>query len=100
MLRYAGRDVFSFVMLFSQQRMPDDEERMKAMTREVVDASLALGETYDPPYRLHAAREEFVKAHPEAPRFFERKRKYDPTGLFQNQFSMPYNSQSPLTPVP
>jgi FAD/FMN-containing dehydrogenase len=89
-LRYADRDMFCFVMLFSQPRTPGTDSRMEAMTREIIEASLSLGGTYYLPYRLHATRDQFLRAYPEAPRFFDGKRKYDPAGLFQNQFSLRY----------
>ncbi len=91
-LRYADRDMFSFVMLFNQRRTPEADARMEALTRELIDAALALEGAYYLPYRLHATPDQFRKAYPEAVRFFERKRHYDPDGLFQNGFSERYGS--------
>ncbi len=91
-LRYADRDMFSFVMLFNQPRTPEADTRMEALTRELIDAALNLEGTYYLPYRLHATPAQFHKAYPEAVHFFERKRHYDPGGLFQNQFSERYGS--------
>ena len=91
-LRYADRDMFSFVMLFSQPRTPEADARMEVLTRELIDAALALEGAYYLPYRLHATPAQFRKAYPEAVHFFERKRHYDPDGLFQNRFSERYGS--------
>jgi FAD/FMN-containing dehydrogenase len=91
-LRYADRDMFSFVMLFSQPRTAEADARMEALTRELIDAALAMEGSYYLPYRLHATPAQFRKAYPEAVRFFERKRHYDPDGLFQNRFSERYGS--------
>lgn len=45
---------------------------------------------YDLPYRLHATREQFHRACPQAEEFFGLKRRYDPEELFQNQFYLKY----------
>jgi len=80
----------ALVLLFMQSRTPDADVRMKAMTRELIDAALDLGGSYYLPYRLHATREQFDRAYPEARRFFDLKRQYDPDELFQNRFYMEY----------
>jgi FAD/FMN-containing dehydrogenase len=89
-LRYADQDMFGFVMLFSQERTPEADSRMEAMTREMIDAALELGGRYYLPYRLHATKEQFYRAYPQASRFFELKRQYDPDLLFQNMFYQKY----------
>jgi FAD/FMN-containing dehydrogenase len=89
-LRYAPEPVFSLVMLFQQQRTPAADEQMAAMTRELIDASLELGGRYYLPYRLHATREQFQRAYPQAVAFFALKRKYDPSEIFQNKFYLKY----------
>ena len=63
---------------------------MAAMTRELIDAALDLGGRYYLPYRLHATREQFQRAYPQADAFFALKRKYDPNEIFQNQFYLKY----------
>jgi hypothetical protein len=39
---------------------------------------------------LHATPAQFEKAYPQARRFFERKRAFDPDERFQNQFYKTY----------
>lgn len=89
-LRYADRPLFSFVMLFHQQRSDEADRRMQAMTQELIAASLETGGRYYLPYRLHATAEQFRRAYPQADEFFGRKRRYDPEGLFENRFSLKY----------
>lgn len=89
-LRYADQDMFSFVMLFSQARTEEADKRMEEMTRELIDAALACGGRYYLPYRLHATNAQFEKAYPQAREFFERKRRHDLHGIFQNQFFIKY----------
>ena len=42
------------------------------------------------PYRLHATKEQFEKAYPQARAFFAAKRRYDPDEIFQNEFYRKY----------
>jgi FAD/FMN-containing dehydrogenase len=89
-LRYADKDMLSLVMLFSQKRNADGEAQMAGLTRELVAAALRHDGKYYLPYRLHATREEFAEAYPQATAFFLLKRKYDPDELFQNEFYLKY----------
>ncbi len=89
-LRYADQDMCALVMLFNQERTEKADTRMEAMTQELIDAAIACGGRYYLPYRLHATVEQFATAYPQAKAFFERKRFYDPEGIFQNQFYMKY----------
>lgn len=91
-LRYADQPMFALVMLFHQARTTEGDHRMEAMTRELIEASLALGGRYYLPYRLHATRQQFARAYPQCEEFFARKRKFDPRELFQNQFYRKYGS--------
>jgi FAD/FMN-containing dehydrogenase len=89
-LRYADQEVFGLVMLFNQLRTPEADARMAAMTRDMIDAALEVGGRYYLPYRLHATPAQFLRAYPQAREFFELKRRYDPQGLFQNEFYRKY----------
>ena len=92
-LRYAHQRVYSLVMLFQQPRTSAGEACMEALTKDLIDAALAHGGRYYLPYRLHASREQFHRAYPQAKRFFELKRQYDPDELFQNQFYLKYKDE-------
>ncbi len=89
-LRYADQAMFAFVMLFVQEITAEGEERMQALTRELIDAALEREGRYYLPYRLHATPEQFHRAYPQARDFFAAKRKHDPGELFQNQFYRTY----------
>jgi FAD/FMN-containing dehydrogenase len=89
-LRYASEELFSFVMLFNQERTPDADQVMASLTRELIDAALECGGRHYLPYRLHATHEQFNRAYPQAAEFFEQKRKYDAEELFVNQFYLKY----------
>src|SRR6266568_3398479 len=82
------------VMLFNQPRTQQADQQMAYMTRELIEAALALGGRYYLPYRLHAAVEQFYRAYPQAQQFFQLKRKYDPEELFQNELYRKYGAVS------
>lgn len=89
-LRYADQDMFALVMLFHQPRTQQADQKMAAMTREMIEAALQSGGRYYLPYRLHATHEQFARCYPQAQRFFELKRQYDPEELFQNELYRKY----------
>ena len=89
-LRYADKKMISLVMLFSQTRDTAGEEKMAKLTQDMVAAALRHDGRYYLPYRLHATTEQFNEAYPQAKKFFELKRKYDPDELFQNEFYLKY----------
>jgi FAD/FMN-containing dehydrogenase len=77
-------------MLFNQPRTLAADETMRVFTGEMIDAALECGGRYYLPYRLHATMEQFRRAYPQADAFFAMKRKYDPDGVFRNQFYLKY----------
>ena len=89
-LRYADQPMIAFVMFFSQRRSVSADQDMGQMTRELTDAALQSGGRYYLPYRLHASRDEFRAAYPQAEDFFRLKQKYDPDNLFENEFHLKY----------
>ena len=89
-LRYADRPMLAFVMLFHQARTAQAEERMRTLTRGLIDAAAEAGGRYYLPYRLHATQEQFERAYPRARAFFQKKREHDPQELFQNRFYLRY----------
>lgn len=89
-MKYAHEESFGLVMLFHQGRDAKAEEKMKALTRRLIDDVLACGGRYYLPYRPHATGEQFLKAYPQAGEFFAAKRRYDPTGVFENSFYLNY----------
>jgi FAD/FMN-containing dehydrogenase len=91
-LRYADSSMFSFVLLFVQDRSEEGESDMQAVTTELIDLALSMDGRFYLPYRLHASREQFHRAYPAATRFLEGKRHYDPREVFQNQFYRRYGS--------
>ena len=89
-LSYADRDLFSLVLLFHTERSDKADQKMEALTQELIQAALHLGGRYYLPYRLHATQDQLKEAYPQSGRFFQLKRKYDPNQVFQNEFYVKY----------
>ncbi len=83
-LSYAREDVFGLVMLFVQDRSAAGEQRMRKLTREMIDAAIAAGGTFYLPYRLHATDAQLRRAYPAWEKVVSAKRNYDPQGIFDN----------------
>jgi FAD/FMN-containing dehydrogenase len=92
-LRYADQPMTAFVMLFVQDKTPAGEQQMQSLARDLIDAALSHEGRYYLPYRLHATRDQFARAYPQADEFFQKKRTYDPDELFQNQFYAKYGNR-------
>jgi len=89
-LTYAQEDSLAFVMLFHQPRTEAGEADMQRLASRIIDAAADAGGRYYLPYRLHASKEQFHRAYPQANEFFKLKRKYDPRERFQNMFYQRY----------
>jgi FAD/FMN-containing dehydrogenase len=85
-LPYATSDVLSVVMLFSEARTPEADAAMRAMTRDLVDTSLAHGGRHYLPYRLHATREQVRRGYPGLDAFLAAKRAVDPDLVLRTTF--------------
>ena len=92
-LRYADEPMFSFVLLFHQNRDKVSEQKMESATQQLIESALDAGGCYYLPYRLHATMEQFHRAYPQAKEFFARKRDLDPDEIFQNKFYLKYSGQ-------
>lgn len=85
-LNYARENVFGFVFLFNQKKTVKQEDEMKQLTNQLVDAAIKNKGTFYLPYRLHIDKEKMRKAYPQTDSFFALKRKYDPEEVFNNKF--------------
>ncbi|MFZ4929649.1 FAD-binding oxidoreductase [Chryseobacterium sp. Mn2064] len=89
-MNYARENVFGFVLLFNQKKTAEQENAMKLLTNKLVDITLKNEGTFYLPYRLHIGKEKMRKVYPQTESFFELKRKYDPSELFDNKFYQHY----------
>ena len=85
-LSYAPQDRLALVLFFDERRGQDAEAQMQECTRRLIDAALDLGGSYYLPYRPHATLRQFRRAYPSAAAFLRGKRRFDPHGVFSNEF--------------
>lgn len=72
------------VMFFSQEISGRAEADMARMTRDLVDAVLALNGSYYLPYRPHPTLAQLRQSYPQATEFAAIKRQVDPALLLRN----------------
>ena len=90
-LAYAPtRPAFAIIQMSNVGLSPDAQAHARDVTQQLVDAALQFGGTYYLTYQLYPTAEQLARAYPNAGRAFERKRFYDPGGLFTNQFYETY----------
>lgn len=85
LLAWAREEVFSFVLYHKQDAGQRADDLAGHWTRQLIDAALMHGGRYYLPYRLHATREQFLRAYPEATAYATIKRQLDPLGRFRNR---------------
>ncbi|GGN45478.1 FAD/FMN-containing dehydrogenase [Actinoplanes campanulatus] len=83
-LAYAREDVFGLVMSFRQERTARADDRMRELTRTLIDAAAAVGGTFYLPYRLHATAGQVRRAYPGWDAAMATKRRLDPKPVFRN----------------
>ncbi len=89
-LPYAKEDMFAFVLYFNQKLNEKESKILQKTTADLIDLATGLNGTYYLPYQLYYSKEQLHKAYPEIDSFFDTKRKYDPTVLFENKFYEKY----------
>jgi FAD/FMN-containing dehydrogenase len=85
LLSWARSGVFSFVIYYEQGVTDDDKKAVHVWTSELIDAALAEGGTYYLPYQIIATKEQFLKAYPNARKYFALKKRVDPDYKFRNK---------------
>lgn len=84
-LAWAPEEVFSFVVYYKQGTSESAKAGVKKWTTEMIDAVLSVNGRHYLPYQIHATKDQFHRAYPQARKFFEVKKKLDPTNKFRNK---------------
>lgn len=93
LLSYANETMFAIVLYLNQQTTDQGIERMKALTKKLIDLSFKYKGTFFLPYQLYYTKEQLIKGYPTIEKFFALKRKYDPNYLFTNTFYQKYGME-------
>lgn len=84
-LAWAPEEVFSFVVYYKQGTTPSAKKHVAKWTGELIEQVLSVNGRHYLPYQIHATEDQFKKAYPGHTKFFEVKRKLDPTNKFRNK---------------
>jgi FAD/FMN-containing dehydrogenase len=90
LLPWAREEVYSFVLFYRQGVDLPAQRAVGDWTRELIDATLKAEGRYYLPYQLHATREQFDRAYPEAAQLRQLKSRVDPPGRFSNTMWQKY----------
>lgn len=89
-LNYAPAPAFSVVLYLNQSTDEDGNRRMRQLTGELIELTIAHGGRFFLPYQLYGSVEQLRRSYPMIGDFFAAKRKYDPAGVFTNTFAQKY----------
>jgi FAD/FMN-containing dehydrogenase len=89
-LNYAPGEMYSIVLYINQRTTPEGNEKMGAVTRELIDLTTDLNGRFFLPYQLHYTPEQLQSSYPMVDDFFAAKKIYDPDSLFTNTFYEKY----------
>lgn len=89
-LSYAPAPAFSVVLYLNQPTTPAGNAKMRRLTRDLIDLTLAHHGRFFLPYQLHYTPEQLGRSYPEIGTFFAAKRNWDPDGLFSNSWYAAY----------
>jgi FAD/FMN-containing dehydrogenase len=84
-LAWAPEEVFAFVIYYKQRTNESSKKNVKKWTKELIDEVISVNGRYYLPYQIHASDEQFKKAYPNFQKFFDVKKKVDPTNKFRNK---------------
>ncbi|MNR83813.1 putative xylitol oxidase [compost metagenome] len=90
LLPWAKEEVFSFVVFYKQRVYKKTQEQIAKWTRAMIATALKFDGRYYLPYQLHATKEQFAQAYPEAPQLRSLKRELDPANKFSNELWAKY----------
>jgi FAD/FMN-containing dehydrogenase len=83
-LTYAPEPAFSIVLYINQTINDDGNRRMRKLTEQLIDLTIAHNGRFFLPYQLYYSKEQLKRSYPQIDAFFAAKRKYDPGELFSN----------------
>lgn len=84
-LAWATEPIFSFVVYYKQATTDVAKKKVELWTKEMIDAVLSVDGRYYLPYQIHATEDQFKLAYPGYKKYFELKKKLDPTNIFRNK---------------
>ena len=97
-LSWAPQEMFSFVIYVEEGTKPEEQSAVRKWTAALIAEALSEGGTYYLPYQIVASRAQFLRAYPNAPKFFELKARLDPQCKFRNRLWDSYDDAAACHP--
>jgi len=94
-LNYAPEEAFSVVLYVNQTVDEAGIEKMRGLTRDLVDLVHLSGGRFFLPYQRHYDALQLKRAYPMISDFFAAKTRFDPHKLFSNNFYEAYSAEFP-----
>lgn len=85
LLAWAKKEVFAFVVYYRQSTDEKAEMAVKKWDKEMIDLAINFDGSYYLPYQIYASNDQFLKAYPNAKKYFELKDRLDPNNRFINK---------------
>lgn len=89
-MNYAKEDMFALVVLIQHGRDKSSIQDAKDVIRKWTDITIKHQGTYYLPYYPYQSKQQMKLAYPRTNEFFEKKRAFDPNGVFMNTFYKNY----------
>jgi FAD/FMN-containing dehydrogenase len=80
-------DRLAIVLYLNQSTDRQGNERMAALTRQLIDLCLEVGGRFFLPYQVYYTREQLERSYPEIRGFLAARTEFDPQGLLTNTFA-------------
>ena len=77
---------YAFVLYYRIKNCSESDKVLEGIHRSLAGISLKLGGTFYLPYRHHYTIHEVKQSYPMITEFFEKKKQYDPYGLFRSKW--------------
>lgn len=84
LLSYAPEDMFSFVVIYQEDKDEASQQRVAEWSREMIQGAIESGGTYYMPFQIQESSEQFLRAYADAGTFFQVKKRADPDNRFNN----------------
>ncbi len=84
LLAWAREDVFSFTIIYHQDKDAESLLHTEAWSQELIQAAIDSDGSFYLPFQIHETTEQFAKAYPDAGKLFELKQIADPGNRFRN----------------
>jgi hypothetical protein len=84
LLSWATDDVFSFLVVYRQDKDEDSQKAVAAWSEELIQSAIDSEGSYYLPFQLHDSTKQFKQAYPRVNEFFYLKKAADPENRFIN----------------